>query len=39
MLGQLGDMGSTAKLSMIVLAKSQVLGGEIVDSVLVCENW
>jgi hypothetical protein len=38
-LGQLGDMGSTAKLSMIVLVKSQVLGGEIVDSVLVCENW
>lgn len=39
MLGQLGDMGSTAKLSMIVRVKSQVLGGEIVDSVLVCENW
>jgi len=27
-------MGSTAKLSMIVKVKSQVLGGEIVDGVL-----
>jgi hypothetical protein len=32
-------MGSTAKLSMIVRVKGQVLGGEIVDGVLVREHW
>ena len=39
MLDQLGEMGSTAQLSMIVRVKGQVLGGEIVDGVLVRENW
>jgi hypothetical protein len=37
-LGQLEEMGSSVKLSMIVQVKSQVLGGEIVDGVLVREN-
>jgi len=35
MLGQLGELGSTAKMSMIVRVKGQLLGGEIVDGVLV----
>jgi hypothetical protein len=34
-LGQLGEMGSTAKMNMIVRVKGQVLGGEIVGGVLV----
>jgi ribose 5-phosphate isomerase len=34
-LGQLGEMGSTAQMRMTVRKTGQVLGGEIVDGVLV----
>jgi ribose 5-phosphate isomerase len=34
-LGQLGEMGSTAQMCMTVRKTGQVLGGEIVDGVLV----
>ena len=34
-LGQLGEMGSTAQMIMAVRKTGQVLGGEIVDGVLV----